>query len=389
MGVFARYHGHSIRLQDYNVTSLRQLVEKLAHVLRVIEFNGEPVVALTDRSHVHAMVANILQIIMDHSDGKMDMSSMKLTYETLFGEVPSDAVLVTEMQDYVKVSDGYIELYPLQLFARNLRCLLMTHHNKLPLSQVEAKYMEYFNVPCNPAEYGFPSLSAILLAIPHIITIKGKAFKRMLYLNQGYCGYRSPTPKIIAEVESEVLIKKQQHGKLGDVEVEHELLRLSPIDLLAGPLPSNLPSPDLCPELAMAAEALLAQQPEHKNLIRLETPSPITEKVLYASDLERSVLNTPPMTPTNEQIQSENIVVVSPSSYTQQVPRCYVSTVESTGIDALTVAAISSACISPHSPARSQESDGSVASPSLSSPKLSPQRRMRIAAKFENPIQSE
>ena len=83
---------------------------------------------------------------------------------------------------------GTVKLPPLQQFARDIRTLLHSHQGRLALSQLEPAYAAYFGVALVPASYGYPCATALLQAIPHVVTVRGRAFRRTVFLNQEYNG---------------------------------------------------------------------------------------------------------------------------------------------------------------------------------------------------------
>ena len=84
--------------------------------------------------------------------------------------------------------DGMVKLCPLQMFARDVRTLLRDRQGKLTLSHFEATYAHHFGVRLVAASYGYPSVVALLQAIPHVTSIRGKGQRRMLLLSQDFHG---------------------------------------------------------------------------------------------------------------------------------------------------------------------------------------------------------
>ena len=75
-----------------------------------------------------------------------------------------------------------ISLTPLETLARDIRILLQVH-GKVSLSQFERLFVEQFGTEIKPALYGFPTTVALLMTIPHVVTIKGKGYRRMVHLS--------------------------------------------------------------------------------------------------------------------------------------------------------------------------------------------------------------
>ena len=68
------------------------------------------------------------------------------------------------------------------MFARDTRTLLQVHQGKLALQHFEAAYAQHYGVNLVPASYGHPSVVALLQAIPHVVTIRGRGQRRTLLL---------------------------------------------------------------------------------------------------------------------------------------------------------------------------------------------------------------
>ena len=74
------------------------------------------------------------------------------------------------------------------MFARDSRSLLRINQGRLPLNNFESAYASHFGVSLVPASYGFPSLVALLTAVPHVVTIRGKSYRRTVLLCQDFLG---------------------------------------------------------------------------------------------------------------------------------------------------------------------------------------------------------
>ena len=77
---------------------------------------------------------------------------------------------------------GVISLTALQTLARDIRILLQAY-GKVSLASFERLYQEKFCTEIKPALYGFPTLVALLMAIPHVVSIKGKGNRRVVHLS--------------------------------------------------------------------------------------------------------------------------------------------------------------------------------------------------------------
>jgi len=68
------------------------------------------------------------------------------------------------------------------MFARDARTLLMQHHGQLELVRFEYMYLQHFHVSLSPASYGQPNLLSLLLAVPHVIALRGKSYQQQIVM---------------------------------------------------------------------------------------------------------------------------------------------------------------------------------------------------------------
>lgn len=85
--------------------------------------------------------------------------------------------------------EQYIELTPLHSFACDLYRVMMNYGGALKLSQFETAYMSIVGSACKPADYGFPTIFALLQALPCTVTVKlSRRKKNIIYLNKKVAG---------------------------------------------------------------------------------------------------------------------------------------------------------------------------------------------------------
>ena len=78
--------------------------------------------------------------------------------------------------------EAVVKLCPVQMFARDARTLLMQHHGQLELVRFEYMYLQHFHVSLSPASYGQPNLLSLLLAVPHVIALRGKSYQQQIVM---------------------------------------------------------------------------------------------------------------------------------------------------------------------------------------------------------------
>ena len=90
----------------------------------------------------------------------------------------SAAQVSTESDD----GSAIIRLTALQILGRDLRSLLRKVGN-VPLSTFAQAYQEQFVVELKPALYGYPDISSLLRALPHIVQLTGRLGRKFVELS--------------------------------------------------------------------------------------------------------------------------------------------------------------------------------------------------------------
>lgn len=85
--------------------------------------------------------------------------------------------------------EQFIELTPLHRFACDLYRVMMHYGGTLNSSQFDVSYATVIGSSCKPAQYGFPTITALLQALPCTVTIKETRKKEaIIYLNKKLAG---------------------------------------------------------------------------------------------------------------------------------------------------------------------------------------------------------
>jgi len=77
-------------------------------------------------------------------------------------------------------NEAVVKLSPVQTFARDARTLLLQHAGQLALAHFEYAYLQHFHVSLSPASYGHPNLVSLVLAVPHVIALRGKSYHQQM-----------------------------------------------------------------------------------------------------------------------------------------------------------------------------------------------------------------
>ncbi|NXP55922.1 MARF1 factor, partial [Heliornis fulica] len=342
---YSKTFGYALRLHDYDVSSLPALMQKLRHVVKVVDKESGKKIQLINRKSLRTLTAQLLVLLMSWDGASLlSIEQLKQRYEAAHGTPlnPCEygfvtlAELLKSLPYLVEVfTDGaegeYVKLTHLYVFAKNVRSLLHTYHyQQIFLHEFPVAYSKYTGEVLQPKAYGCSSLEELLGAIPQVVWIKGHGHKRIVVLkNDMKTRFSSPVfpPADHVDDHGSQLADNNGHvtetpGSTSSMELdlgtpstvsnqtEQELLCLtntSPIDLLCEPVPSCLPSPQLRPDPVVLESADLIQFEER--------PSPLPEIMILTEEEKRRLVTT-----AQENVTSGS--VVSSTAETASVPPC-------------------------------------------------------------------
>ncbi|XP_047221337.1 meiosis regulator and mRNA stability factor 1 isoform X3 [Girardinichthys multiradiatus] len=279
--------GYGLRLQDYDAAALPALLAKLCHVVKVVDGSDGREVQLINRKSLRLLTTQLLALLMSQENHQltkgMKVEELSQHYLNVHGtqlnpceygflslsELLKSLPYLVEL--YFEESDEncedcstdgghgveWVRLTKLYQFARNVRALLHTYHyNQIFLTEFQGAYSKFTGCSFEPCFYGCVSVDELLSAIPQVVWIKGHGHKRIIVLKNdmkakpSYSISNSPQPQENAESLRDSPISSTTSGTQSPgCDADSELLRLtSPVDLLCGPVPSCLPSPQLHPD---------------------------------------------------------------------------------------------------------------------------------------------
>ncbi|XP_040297573.1 meiosis regulator and mRNA stability factor 1 isoform X2 [Bufo bufo] len=249
---YSKTFGYSLRLHDYDVSSVPALMQKLCHVVKIIDTVSGKQIQLINRKSLRSLTAQLLILLMSWDElSLLAVNQLRQIYKSIHG-VPLNPceygfVSLTELLKSLPylvevltndMNEDCLQLTSLYLFAKNVRSLLHTYHyQQIFLHEFSTAYSKYVGEGLQPKQYGFNSLEELLGAIPQVVWIKGHGHKRIVVLKNDM--------KVCHQAEKELLCLS------------------SPVDLLCGPVPSCLPSPQLHPESVVQEFGDLIQFEEH------------------------------------------------------------------------------------------------------------------------------
>ncbi|XP_076001664.1 meiosis regulator and mRNA stability factor 1 isoform X2 [Genypterus blacodes] len=306
LGEYSKTFGYGLRLQDYDASSLPALLAKLCHVVKVVDGLEGREVQLINRKSLRSLTSQLLALLMSQAEEQVT-SGLKvedlsrnylvvhgaalnpceygfLSLSELLKSLPYLVELYLEegVQDAKSANsvschdEEWVRLTRLYQFARNVRALLHTYHyNQIFLTEFLGAYNKFTGCSLDPRSYGYSGTDELLSAVPQVVWIKGHGHKRIIVLKNDMkartssSASNSPQPEESTESPRDSLTcsaKSGFHSPGGGVGAESELLCLvSPVDLLCGPVPSCLPSPQLHPDPVLL---------QHADLIHFEEKTP-------------------------------------------------------------------------------------------------------------------
>nr|XP_012773686.2 meiosis regulator and mRNA stability factor 1 isoform X3 [Maylandia zebra] len=289
---YSKTFGYGLRLQDFDASSLPALLTKLCHVVKVVDGADGREVQLINRKSLRSLTSQLLALLMSQEDENitkgLKVEELSQYYLSIHGvalnpceygflslsellkSLPYLVELYHEETDDTTQAasshwEEFVRLTRLYQFARNVRALLHTYHyNQIFLTEFHGAYNKFTGCSLDPRFCGYTSVDELLSAIPQVIWIKGHGHKRIIVLKNDMkakpsCSVsNSPQPEN-TESPRDSPISSATSGAQSpgaDAAAESELLCLSsPVDLLCGPVPSCLPSPQLHPDPVVVQQA--------------------------------------------------------------------------------------------------------------------------------------
>ncbi|XP_069692388.1 meiosis regulator and mRNA stability factor 1 isoform X2 [Periplaneta americana] len=196
--IFLRHHGYSLKPEAYECSSLEELMKKLDQVVTLVPSSSGPVVVMVDRGKVHHLSLQARRILMEQPNGRMLSGDFLRTFWNYYNQTIDLERVEKELGGIVQITkrDGgvYVELTPIQMFARNIYHLLFESDGRLPLSSFEAAYLHKYGVACQPAKFGHVNVVSLLQSIPDVVMLRGRAHKKTLVLNLNLASVGMPLP---------------------------------------------------------------------------------------------------------------------------------------------------------------------------------------------------
>ncbi|XP_068177723.1 meiosis regulator and mRNA stability factor 1 isoform X2 [Antennarius striatus] len=277
---YSKTFGYGLRLQDYDASSLPALLTKLCHVVKVADGTDGREVQLINRKSLRSLTYQLLDLLMSQEDEQVS-NGLKVyvlseQYLTVHGaslnpceygflslsELLKSLPYLVELY-HEECADGceacdtdsghsgeWVRLTRLYQFARNVRSLLHTYHyNQIFLTDFQGAYTKFTGCSLEPRSYGCQSTDELLGAIPQVVWIKGHGRKRIIVLKNDMKAKGSSSAPSSPQTRDNMESPMSSTASGSQSSAESELQNpKSPVDLLCGPVPSCLPSPQLHPD---------------------------------------------------------------------------------------------------------------------------------------------
>ncbi|TGZ52718.1 Limkain-b1 [Temnothorax longispinosus] len=187
--VFQHQFGCALRPESYGCSSMLQLMRKLGDTVQIIDLATGPAIIIIDKSHLQQTTLQCRRVLMDQPQNRMPVREFVQQYSQYYMKQCNLDEFRKDLTNVVRFTvingEQFIELTPLHRFACDLYRVMMNYGGTLNLSQFDMSYLSIMGAPCKPAHYGFPTITALLQALPCTVTIKETRKKEaIIYLKK-------------------------------------------------------------------------------------------------------------------------------------------------------------------------------------------------------------
>ncbi|OXB68859.1 hypothetical protein ASZ78_002274 [Callipepla squamata] len=180
---YSKTFGYTLRLHDYDVSSVPALMQKLCHVVKVVDTESGKQIQLINRKSLRTLTAQLLVLLMSWDGASfLSVEQLKQHYETIHSTCLNPCEygfmtlteLLKSLPYLVEVftngaEEEYVKLTSLYMFAKNVRSLLHTYHyQQIFLHEFPVAYSKYTGEVLQPKAYGCSNLEELLGAIPQV-----------------------------------------------------------------------------------------------------------------------------------------------------------------------------------------------------------------------------
>ncbi|XP_018346736.1 PREDICTED: meiosis arrest female protein 1 homolog isoform X3 [Trachymyrmex septentrionalis] len=186
---FLRHFGYMLRPELYGCSSMLQLMQKLGDTIQIIDLATGPAIITIDKSHLQQRTLQCRRVLMEQPQHRMPVKDFVKQYSQYYMKPCNLDEFKKDLANVVRFTvingEQFIELTLLHCFACELYRVMMNYGGSLNLSQFDTSYLNIIGIACKPAQYGFPTITALLQALPCTVTIKETRKKEaIIYLNK-------------------------------------------------------------------------------------------------------------------------------------------------------------------------------------------------------------
>ncbi|XP_011707517.1 PREDICTED: meiosis arrest female protein 1 isoform X2 [Wasmannia auropunctata] len=186
---FLRLFGYALRPELYGCVSMLELMQKLEDTIQIIHLATGPAIITVDKSHLQQRTLQCRRVLMEQPQHRMPFKEFVQQYSQYYMKQCDLDEFKRDLSNVVRFTvingEQFIELTPLHRFACELYRVMLNYGGTLSLSQFDVSYLNVTGTTCKPAQYGFPTITALLQALPCTVMIKETRKKEaIIYLNK-------------------------------------------------------------------------------------------------------------------------------------------------------------------------------------------------------------
>lgn len=180
---YCSLYGYSLRPESFECSSIEELLGKLSSVIEVLASSDGPLVTLKSNlkmKNVHRILTEEPNCSMEFKDlaSKCREScnqSLSLNDVKYMKDVE---VIESDGKSIVRLGWAVVQ----QQFMQDLHKLVVEAGGRLPLSSLKSKFLLRYGRTCQPSQFGFSSLGAMLQTLRGTVLLRGRGTRRFVVL---------------------------------------------------------------------------------------------------------------------------------------------------------------------------------------------------------------
>ncbi|XP_046991582.1 meiosis regulator and mRNA stability factor 1 [Schistocerca americana] len=167
---YLQHFGHTLRPEDFNCSSIEQLVSLLTPTIKVL-----PGLRLYLAGQITANLERlrVLRILLNTSDGMMRIPEFIKLFTKLYSiSVSEDYLQTADIAVLLMVQNGHVILQPVYEFARRVYWLVVGSGGRLLLSSLNKLYFTTYHSTIQAASLGFSSMDSLIIAAGDVLTLE-------------------------------------------------------------------------------------------------------------------------------------------------------------------------------------------------------------------------